>query len=214
MWETILSVFDGGVLGGLFGIVGGLGTSWIKYKADEKERAFKLAENKDKRAHSLKMIKAETEATVREVEANVRRDQILMDGRADIEESKGRNAAIMKISENTVAQSLVERMMFNKSAWSAWVTAPVSLLITFIHGFVDISGRLVRITVTYGAVVFSAYVTWMAFDMYTELGIVMTAPQLYSIINTMLQLLTFTTSTVIGFWFMDKSMSRKFQNKH
>ena len=209
--DSIMSFFTSGIGGGLFGILGGLGTAWIKAKADEKEREFKLSQMKLKQDYNLQMIEAETTATIKEVEANVRRDQIIMDGKADIEESRGRNESILKLSENYVKTSLVEKMMFNTSKWTAWLTVPIAILITFIHGLVDISRTLVRVIVTYGAVAFSCYITYEAFGMYEQLNIKMTAEQLYEVIQTMLRLLTFTTSTVIGFWFMDKSMSRKFQ---
>lgn len=210
--NTVLEFLGGGLSGGLFGILGGLGTAWLKQKADEKNHKYKLEEMKAKQSYNLEMIKAETSATIAEVQANVKRDQIIMDGKADIEESIGRNKSILKLSENYVKSSLVEKMMFNKSKWSAWLTIPIALLITFIHGIVDISRTLVRVIVTYGSVAFSCYITYMAFGMYEELGVVMSGAELYEIIQTMLRLLTFTTSTVIGFWFMDKSMSRKFQN--
>lgn len=211
--ETILNFLGGGLSGGLFGILGGLGTAWIKTRADEKEREYKLAEAKNLREHELAMVSAETDSMIKEVEANVRRDQIITDGKADIEESRGRNESILKLSENYIKQSLIEKMMFNSNKWTAWLTIPISILITFIHGIVDISRTLVRVIVTYGSVAFSSYVTYMAFGMYKDLGIVMSGDELYEIIQTMLRLLTFTTSTVIGFWFMDKSMSRKFQNQ-
>lgn len=210
--NTIMEFLGNGLSGGLFGILGGLGTAWIKANADEKERSFKLAENQSKRDHELKMIGAETEAAIKEIEANVMRDKIIMEGKADIEESIGRNDAIIKLSENYVKESLIEKMMFNTNKWTLWITMPVALCITFIHGLVDISRTMVRVIVTYGSVAFSCYVTYMAFKMYQELGIVMTSGELFEIIKTMLRLLTFTTSTVVGFWFMDKSMSRKFQN--
>lgn len=209
--DTILNFLGGGLSGGLFGILGGLGTAWLKQKADEKAHQYKLEEMKAKQSYNLDMIKAETDATIKEVEANVKRDQIIMDGKADIEESKNRNKSILKLSENYVKASLVEKMMFNSNKWSAWITIPIAILITFIHGIVDVSRTLVRVLVTYGSVTFSCYVTYMAFGMYEDLGIVMSGDELYEIIQTMLRLLTFTTSTVIGFWFMDKSMSRKFQ---
>jgi len=210
--DTILNFLGGGLSGGLFGILGGLGTAWLKAKADEKAHQYKLENKKLDHAYELQMIEAETDATIKEVEAYVKRDQIKMDGEADIEESKGRNEAILTLSENTVKQQTIDKMMFNSNKWTAWLTIPISILITLVHGIVDISRTLVRVIVTYGAVAFSMYVTYIAFEMYKKTGIVMTAEQLYEIIQTMLRLLTFTTSTVIGFWFMDKSMSRKFQN--
>lgn len=210
--ETILNFLGGGLSGGLFGILGGLGTAWLKAKADEKAHHYKLENKKLDHTYNLQMITAETEATIKEVEAYVKRDQIKMDGQADIEESRGRNDAILKLSENTVNQSMIDKMMFNTNKWTSWLTIPIAILITLIHGIVDISRTLVRVIVTYGSVAFSCYVTYMAFGMYKELNIAMTPEQLYETIQTMLRLLTFTTSTVIGFWFMDKSMSRKFQN--
>lgn len=208
-----MEFLGGGLSGGLFGILGGLGTSWLKMKADERAHKYKLEEMKAKQEYNLKMVEVETTATLREIDANVKRDQIMMDGKADVEESKGRNAAILKLSQNYLKASLIERMMFNTNKWSAWITVPVAIAITFMHGLVDISRTLVRVLVTYASVVFSMYITYMAFGMYKELGIDMTSVELHGIIITMLTLLSFTTSTAIGFWFMDKSMSRKFQNK-
>jgi len=208
--EFLAGIFADGVLGGLFGMIGSFGNAWLKNSNDEKERAFKLAESKSKREHSVLMLKAETDATIAEIQANVQRDQIMMEGQMEIEESKGRNAAILQLSQNTVEQSLVQKMMFNKH-WTKAFTMPIALLITMMNGLVDIARTLIRPTVTYGSVAFSMYVTYMAFGMYQELGIVMDGDDLHEIIMTMIRLLTFTTSTVIGFWFMDKSMARKFQ---
>ena len=102
--------------------------------------------------------------------------------------------------------------MFNKNKWSAWATTPIAILITLLHGIVDIIRTLVRPLITYGTTVFCAYVLYMAFGMYQELQVAITADQLYNIIMTMIKLFTFLASTAYGFWFMDKSMSRKFQN--
>jgi len=211
--ETILSFLGGGLSGGLFGILGGLGTAWLKHKSEEKAHQYKLETMKEKNKYNLLMITAETDATIKEVEALVKRDQILMEGKADVEESKGRNKAILKLSENYVKESLINKMMFNENKWTAWLTIPIAILITLVHGIVDISRTLVRVLVTYGSVAFSCYVTYIAFGMYQDLDTAMSSKEIYEIIQTMLRLLTFTTSTVIGFWFMDKSMSRKFQNQ-
>lgn len=211
MLDVVMEFLGGGISGGVFGILGGLGTAWVKYKADQAANKFKLEEMKAKNEYNLKMVKAETDATIAEVEANIKRDQIMTEGKMEIAEMYGRNDAIMKLSENYVKTSLIQKMMFNESGW-AWITTPIAILITFIHGIVDVSRTLVRVVVTYGSVAFSMYVTYMAFQMYKELGVSMCPDDIHEIIMNMLKLLTFTTSTVIGFWFMDKSMSRKFQN--
>lgn len=211
--EWFTSLLGNGLTGGLFGVLGGLGTAWISYKKEKEERAYKLQVAKDKREHDLLMITAETDANIKEIEANVKRDQVITEGQVVMAESAGRNEAIAKSTQNFVKASLVDKMIFNKSAWTVWLTAPIGLLIATTHGLVDILRSLVRPVITYGSVAFCCYVTYIAFGMYKDLGVEITPEQLYNIIQTMLRLLTFSTSTVIGFWFMDKSMSRKFQNK-
>jgi len=211
--EFLTSLLGDGLTGGLFGILGGLGTAWIKYKHQEKEHQYKLEENKSKREHQLKMIGAETEASIKEIEANVRRDEIIMEGKADIEESKGRNEAVVKLSENYIKDSLIERMMFNSSKITKWFTLPLALLITLIHSTIDMMRTLVRPLITYASVGFTCYVTYLTFEIYQKLGISIDSSDLLVIIKDMLKLLTFITSTAVSFWFMDKSMSRKFQDK-
>jgi len=211
--DTIMSFLDGGLAGGLFGILGGLGTAWLKAKADKAMHQYRLEEKKLDHKYNLQMVKAETDATIAEVNANIKRDQIMTEGQMEIAEMQGRNEAILKLSENYVKTDLVERMMFNESKWTRWLTMPIAIFIVFTHGLVDITRTLVRPVVTYGSIVFSAYVTYIAFGMYQELDLIMSSENLHEIIMTMLRLLTFTTSTVIGFWFMDKSMSRKFQKE-
>lgn len=211
MLDTILGLLGSG---GIVGILGGFANSWMKYKMEKDERAFKLEENKSKREHDLKMIEAETKSNLAEIEANVRRDKIISEGKSDELENIGRNENIVKLSENYVKSTLIEKMMFNTNKWSAWLTVPCAIFITFVHGLVDVSRTLVRVIVTYGSVAFSCYVTWMCFEMLKQLGVAVTAGQVLEILTTMLKLLTFTTSTVVSFWFMDRSMSRRFQEKN
>ena len=211
--EFLGDLLGNGLTGGLFGILGGLGTAWISYAKEKAERAFKLEEAKNKRAHDLLMITAETDASIREIEANVKRDQVITEGQVVIAESQGRNEAIVKSTQNFVKASLVNKMIFNSNPWTLWLTMPIGVTIATLHGVIDMLRSLVRPVITYGSVGFCFFVTYISFEMYQKLGVVITPEQLFDIIMMMLRLLTFSTSTVIGFWFMDKSMSRKFQNK-
>jgi len=210
--ETILNFLGGGLSGGLFGILGGLGTAWLKYSDDKAERQFRLAELKSKQKHEVEMIKAETDAAVREVEANIRKTKIATEGQIELAETAGRNQAIERLSKNTIESSFLEKMLFKSHGWKSYFAIPIGLLIITLQGFVDILRTLVRPVITYGSVGFSMYVTYYAFTMYQQMGLQLSSEDLYHIIQDMIKLLTFTTSTVIGFWFMDKSMSRKFQN--
>lgn len=212
--EFLTGLLGNGILGGIIGGIGGIFTAWTAYKDKKEERAYKLAEAKNKRDHEIKLLGAETEANIKEIEAGVQRDRIMMEGKADVEESIGRTQAVLKLSENTIKEPLLERMMFNGSKYTKWLTMPLALFITFLHSIIDMLRTLVRVVITYGSVAFSCYITYLCFDMYIKLGITLDAKDLYNILMTMLKLLTFTTTTAISFWFMDKSMSRKFQDNY
>jgi len=212
--DSIITFLSSGPMGLLFGGLGSLATGWLKLKGDREKREFDLKEANSRRTHDLSMINATTEATIKEIEANVERDQILMDGQADIEESKGRNEAILKLSDNFVKPDLVDKMMFNTNKIGIFFTGPLAFIITFVHSSIDVLRTSVRPVATYASLMFSFYVTKIALDMYTALSVVPTSDQLFDIIMTMLTLVKFITSSAFGFWFMDKSMSRKFQDKH
>ena len=210
--ETLINFLGGGLSGGLFGILGGLGTAWLKYSSDKAEREFRLKDGDSKRKHELNMVKAESEASIREVKANIHKAQIVTEGQIELAETAGRNDAIEKLSKNTIGSSMLERMLFKSNGWKSYFSVPIAMFIVTLQGFVDVLRTLVRPVITYGSVGFSMYVTYLSFTMYQQMGLQLSSQDLYNIIQTMIKLLTFTTSTVIGFWFMDKSMSRKFQN--
>lgn len=211
--DSIISLFSSGPMGLLFGGLGSLANGWLQLKGDREKRELDIKEADSRRKHDLLMISATTEATIREVEANVQRDQILMEGKADIEENKGRNEAIVKVSEDYVKVDMLDRMLFNSSKIGIVFTAPLAFAIVGLRGAIDALRTSVRPVATYASLMFSFYVTHIALEMYKALEVTPTSGELFEVIMTMITLVTFVTSSAFGFWFMDKSMSRKFQNK-
>ena len=210
--ETLLNFLTGGLSGGLFGVLGGLGTAWLKYKTDKDERSFKLEEAKAKRSHDLAMVKAETDANIAEIQAGVQRDKIIMEGQSDVAESQTRSIVLTNYEKDSVEPDVITWMMKNRSKWTAWITVPVGVLLTTFNALVDLARKLVRPAVTYGSVGFSFFVLWYSFNELSKMGVKLAPEDVTPIIKDQLRLISFIASTAVSFWFTDKSMSRKFQD--
>ena len=213
--DTILSFLTGGgstIIGGLFGVLGSAFNAWIKYKDDKDLREYKRQEDADKRKHDLAMVEANTTATIREIEANVQRDKIIMEGKADVAESETRNIVLQNYDKDAVTEGTLEWMMKNASKWTAWLTVPTGVILVVLNGAVDLARKLVRPVVTYGSVGFSFFILWYSFQTMQSLNIAFTPSEWKDVVMTQLRLVEFIASTAAGFWFADKSMSRKYQD--
>lgn len=210
--DFLIDLLTGGTSGGIFGILGGLGTAFIKYKTDKNNREFTLKENANKRKHELDMIGAETDASIKEIEAAVQRDKIIMEGKVDVEDSVGRRDVLLNYDKDTVDQDTIKWLMRNRSKYTAWITVPIGLIITAIDSFVDLLRKLVRPVITYASVGFSFFVLWYSFETLQKLGVAFDPNDYMALIKDQLRLTSFIASTATSFWFIDKSMSRKFQD--
>jgi hypothetical protein len=213
MIDTIINLFTDGLSGGLFGVFGGLATAWLKYKSDKDAAATKLAAKKADQQHELAMVKATTDANIAEINAGVQRDRIIMEGKSDVAENETRSIVMQNYDKDTVDDDTMLWMMKNRSKWTSWLTVPVGVMLTSVSGFVDLMRKLVRPAITYGSVGFSFFVLWFSFEQMQKMGVPFDAKIWSNIVMDQLRLISFIASTAVSFWFTDKSMSRKFQDK-
>lgn len=212
--DSILSFLGTAASGGILGILGSGISGVLKYFSDKQTHKFKLEEKKIDHEYSLSMVKAQTDATIAEVNANIERDRINTEGAIDIIDAKTRGKSLQSDNEPYVHARLLERMMFDMTGWVKWITAPIAFILVLSHSLVDMSRTLVRVVVTYGSVAFSSYILWYSLELYQKLGGAIDTSDVLAIIMVLLKLVTFTTSTALGYWFADKSMSRKFQEAY
>lgn len=213
MIDAIINLFTGGLSGGLFGVFGGLATAWLKYKSDKDAAATKLAEKKADQEHELAMIKETTDANIAEINAGVQRDRIIMEGKSDVAENQTRSIVLQNYDKDAVDEDVMLWMMKNRSKWTGWITVPVGVLLTIVSGSVDVSRKLVRPVITYGSVGFSFFVLWFSFEQMKAMGVSLSSDTWRDIVLDQLRLISFIASTAVSFWFTDKSMSRKFQDR-
>lgn len=211
--EWLGSLLDGGLLGGLFGALGGAFNSWIKYKADKDDREFKRQEGKDKREHERLMIVAETDATIKEIEANVKRDTIITEGKIDALEVQGRSEIMRNYDKDAVDQDTLMWMMKNKNPWTAWVTVPLGVVLIAVDKVVDFLRKMVRPVTTYASVSFSFFVLYYSFNQLEKMGIALSPDQWVIIFSDQLRLISFISSTAVSFWFSDRWANKQLQER-
>jgi len=210
--EAIFDFLTGGVSGGIAGIIGGLGTAALKYFSDRSERKYKADEAKSKREHERLMLKAQSDADIAEINAGVQRDKIIMEGKADIEEMQALKGVLTNYEKDAVESDVLAWMMKNRSKWTAWLTVPVGVCLTALNATVDLLRKLVRPIITYGSVGFSFFVLWYSFEQLKFAGIAVDPDTWHDILMGQIKLISFVASTAVGFWFTDRSMSRKYQD--
>ncbi len=190
--------------GGLLGAVSSIFNGWLKH-----------VDQKDKRRHQLALIKANSDAAVREIEARIKIQHEITEGniqeaemRAEENEMHGRNAMIEKLTGRYASENILEKMMDDNS-----LLGKIFRPFIYLHVLVmDFLRGIIRPLVTSGSIVFAFYVFVTAFDMYQKMnGTIAPSDLMDSVIKPIINLLIFIVSVVIGFWFADKSASRRFQ---
>ena len=188
--------------GGILGVVTSLTNVWFKYKADKEEHAFQLAK-----------IKAQSDASIEEIKANIQVQQIVTEGsikleenKADTAESVGRNSLIAKLTSNYISDSIL-KLMLNDNSLSGRIFRPLIYLHLL---FMDAVRGLIRPVLTVGIVWYITYIINMSLSKY--MGATFSQTDLMDlVIRPAIELILFSASTVIAFWFSDKATSRRFQ---
>jgi len=187
--------------GGLLGVFTSAFSTWFKFR-----------ELKESHKFSLSKIKAQSEASIREIEAQVKVQEVVTEGAMRLEESKadtaesiGRSSLIQTLTGKYLSDNTLE-IMLEDTSWVGIVFKPLIYLHVLL---MDAIRGLIRPVLTIGIVGYIAYVVNLSLDKYLVSG--SRDELMLMVIKPSIQLLLFSASTVIGFWFADKAMSRRFQ---
>lgn len=189
--------------GGVLGVVTSLTNVWFKYKADKENHAFQLAK-----------IKAQSDASIEEIKANIQVQQIATEGnikleenKADTAESVGRSSLISKLTSNYISDSIL-KLMINDNSLLGKIFRPFIYLHLL---FMDAVRGLIRPILTVGIVYYVMYIINIALTKYMGVQGLSSMDLMNLVIKPAIELILFSASTVISFWFADKSMARRFQ---
>lgn len=198
--EFLTNILGGGILGS----VTSLFSTWFKLKEKREDNEFKL-----------KMIEAQSKANIEEIKAQIEVQRTITEGeiqveelRADVEETKGRNELIQKTTGNFISDETLH-IMLNDKTWTGKAFRPI---VYFTLLALEAMRGAIRPVLTAGFAWFCMYIFIDAMALYTK-GSVSQEMLMQEVINPTINLLLFGSSTMIGFWFSDKSMARRLQKK-
>jgi len=198
--DFLMNIFSGGLLGAVTNLFG----AWMKHK-----------DQQEKNSHELKMVKATSEAALAEIQANVQVSKVVAEGnvlmeeaRSDTAESIGRSGLIENLTGKYLKDGIVEKMIDDNS-WTGKAFRPLLyghlLLMDAVRG-------LVRPVLTVGVIGYISFVvnkTLTPFVLSGDAELLMR-----TVTQPSVQLLLFSASTMVGFWFADKSMAKDYRKSN
>lgn len=200
--NTLINLLGGGLLGSVTSIF----TQWMKNKEKVADQEFEL-----------KKIKAESDATIAEIQARVQIEQSITERevkveelKADVQEANGRSNLIAETTGDYIKKDVMLKMISDNS-WVGLIMRP------FIYAnnlLIELSRSIIRPFITVGSLLFNCYIFVTAWGLYSALGEVTPEQIMTLVIVPTIDLLVFISSTAVGFWFADKSNVRAFSKKH
>lgn len=179
------------LLGVLTGFAGNIVTSFTNLKAQ-----------KLKNAHEVAMLAAQTEATIKEAEANIRITETQIAGEIE----KAETAAYlesMKQSTGESANKLVEKLLTGNK-FSVWV----GMLLTFLLGIVDFLKGLVRPGLTIYLVALTTVISSQAWEIMGAHQEALTALEAKAIYMEVINIVIYLTVSVVTWWFGDRRTAK------
>jgi len=196
--EFLTNILSGGILG----VFTSAFSTWFKYKEQQQANKFKLD-----------MIKAQSDASIQEIKAQVQVQQVVTEGNIKLEENKadtmenvGRSSLIEKLTGKYLSDDILKTMLTDDS-WIGRIFRPI---VYFHILFMDAVRGLIRPILTIGIVGYVSYIINLSLGKYLSMDSGLEG-LMQMVISPAVQLILFSASTVIAFWFADKSMSRRFQ---
>lgn len=188
--------------GGLLGTVTSLFSGWMKYK-----------QRKDDQAFQLKKIAAESSAAIEEIKANIEVNKVVQEGelqteyaKADAVENVGRSSLIKALTGNYISNDTLKMMLQDNS-----LVGKIFRPLIYLHLlFMDAIRGLIRPILTVGIIGYVSYVVYITLGKYLNTGNMVDL--MTFVIKPSISLLLFSAATVVGFWFADKAMSRRYQD--
>lgn len=198
MLDFLMNIFSGGALG----VVTSMFSTWFKFK--EKQQADK---------HELDLIAAQSAASINEINANVEAQKVVTEGevkleenRADTAEAVGRSTLISTLTGKYLSDDIL-KIMLNDNTFVGKLFRPLIYLHVL---FMDAVRGLIRPMLTVGIIYYVTYIVNISMKQYLASDTGMDS-LMNMVIQPSIMLILFSASTVIGFWFADKSMARRFQ---
>jgi hypothetical protein len=197
------------LIGTICGFIGTGITAYTNYKMKQME----IEEGKAKRQHELDMVKAESEARIAEVQANIQVAQVQTEGAVLLEEARAFTESQKQGNRKIFDSEWVTALLGRQDGWR-FLTIPLASLICAIFGLSDAVQALMRPLLTLYCCGIATWVTWRAWEIMQTVGISsFTAQQAMSTWDQSTGVAYTLSVTLITWWFGDRQFAKNSINR-
>ena len=175
-------------LGGIFtGLVGPIVKGWMSLK--QQKNQFK---------HDEEMLTLESQASINEINANIKRDEIQTEGRID-------EATIAAMGS---ALQTADQQLF-KESYMKYLGPKTAGIIAFLIAVIDMLRQSIRPTLTIYLVACTTWITVLAHKIIGSTGQAITAEFAQELFKMVVYTIVYLTVSCVSFWFCDRAKGLK-----
>lgn len=193
-----------GLIGSLVGLAGSAFTSWNNRKMEE----MKIQDNANKRAHELALIKAQTDATIAEVEANLKITIAKTAAEVDLAETAAYTESVKQNEKSYISSEWITHLMEGNV-----VERGIASTIIFLLAICEVAKDIMRPALSAYSVGVATWVTFKAYIIANTMDEPFTNEQVFNIINSANELAFFLATCSFTWWFADRSMNKFLQKR-
>lgn len=193
-----------GIIGSFVGLAGSIFTSWNNRKMEE----LRIQDNKEKRNHELELIKAQTAATIAEIEANIKITVTKTEAEMDLAETAAYTESIKQVDKSYISSEWINQLMSGNI-----VERGLAGCIIFLLSLCEVAKDIMRPALSAYSVGVATWVTFKAYVIANTMETPFTNEQVYNIINTSNELAFFLATCSFTWWFGDRAMNKFMQRR-
>jgi len=184
------------VLGTVTGLAGTVLTSVLSFK-----------QQREKNKHDIELLKAQTEATIKEAEANIKVSEIQVAGDLQKLEVQGWLETLKQNSTPAIDSKVIEKLLSGGK-----VSRFFGILLSFLMGIVEFLKGVMRPGLTLYVMVLASIVTFKSIDIINAQGSLIGVDDAKLIFQNSLDVIWYLTVTLVTWWFGDRRTA-KFSNR-
>jgi hypothetical protein len=190
--EAITAIFGGGITG-LFGT---LVTSVLNFFSQREKNKH----DKEMARIQIDMLKAQTDASIKIVQAQVQ-------GAVELQDSVAFTKSQQYGNESIFSSSWIDKMLEVKG-WTAWLSYPIAYIIIILFGLVDFLKSLMRPGITLYLMLASTWVTFTALKMIEDAGQKVDLIKALNLYETVVIITIYLTVSCVTWWFGDRRIAK------
>jgi hypothetical protein len=192
------------ILGGVTGLIGNAFTTFFKYKNAKMEYA-----------HKENMVELETQAMIREAEAQIKVTQARIEGEVELADAAAFDTAQKAGNKQLFSEKWVDMIMANRDRkWTGWFFGLMGTMIAAGFAFTDWLNGMMRPALTAYLIGGATYITYLAWEIMQAAGLgMMSTVQAVGIFQQVTSTMIYLAVSAVTWWFGDRTMSKYLQDR-